>query len=118
VQADPKTRILIKLALPRLRVVSDFRFYQTLETGPFRWGRVRVDNRLHNSFCAQEHGRPERQNMRRLATLGFVCCRDFTAAGLELCDVMLEDTRRNRDDAGQVGRARTRINVTARLERC
>jgi len=72
VQTDPKTRVVIELTLPRLWIVADFRLDQTLEAGPFCRDYVRIDYRLENSFCAQERGRAQRQDVRSAATLGFV----------------------------------------------
>src|SRR5439155_25329573 len=75
---------------------------------------VSVDNRLHDSFRAENCRRTERQDMRRAATFDLIGFIRSSAAGFELIDVVLNDTLRDRDYAGYVrcGCAAVRLDVT------
>src|SRR4051812_23011379 len=105
--AQPESRVLIELGLPRLRVSSDLGGKQLTITFNLRRRGVSIDDRLHDSARAENGRWSKCQNVFRGTTLSFVSFGDRRAAGFELPDVMFENRFGNGNQSGDVVVRRT-----------
>ena len=101
-KADPEAGVLVELLGARRGVVGDAGLHDAPEACALGWGRVGIDDRLHDAPGAEDVGRAERQDVRRAAALGLVRRADGAPARLELRDVVLEDALGDRDQPGRV----------------